>query len=157
MKNRYTLPLGLVAVLLLAASRIEVGRTPEKTFGAVTTVDTGPRTHTGQAKRPSARPDALYRWRGADAQVHVQSQPPPQGVRAEVFRLTRKDASGEDSVDSAGRGPEATPSNSASGIAADPLSVYSPRGFTELKERLRSTVTRLNERARVLEDLQRAR
>lgn len=154
MKIRYTLPLGLAAALLLAASRIEIGRTPEKTFGAVTTVDTGPRTHTGQAKGSSARPDALYRWRAADGQVHVQSQPPPQGVRAEVFRLTRKDASGEDS---AGRRPEATPSNSASGIAADPLSVYSPRGFTELKERLRSTVTRLNERARVLEDLQRAR
>jgi hypothetical protein len=157
MKIRYTLALGLAAALLLAASRIEIGRTPEKTFGAVTTVDTGPHTYTGQAKGPSARPDTLYRWRGADGQVHVQSRPPPQGVRAEVFRLTREDARGEDSVDSAGRRPEATPSNSASGIAADPLSVYSPRGFTELKERLGSTVTRLNERARVIEDLQRAR
>jgi hypothetical protein len=49
------------------------------------------------------------------------------------------------------------PSNSASGIAADPLSVYSPRGFTELEKRLGSTVTRLDECARVLEDLQRAR
>jgi len=115
MKIWYTLPLGLAAALLLAASRIEIGRTLEKTFGTVTTVDTGPRTHTGKAKRPSARPDALYRWRGADGQVHVQSQPPPQGVRAEVFRLTRKDASGKDSVDSAGRRPETTPSNSAAG------------------------------------------
>jgi len=115
--------------------------------------ETGPRTYTGQAKGPSARPDALYRWRGADGQVHVQSRPPPQGVRAEVFRLTREDASGEHSVDSAGRRPEATPSNSA----ADPLSVYSPRGFTELEKRLGSTVTRLDECARVLEDLQRAR
>ncbi|MDQ3775951.1 MAG: DUF4124 domain-containing protein [Pseudomonadota bacterium] len=94
MKLRYTLPLGLAAALLLAASRIEVGRTPEKTFGAVTTVDPGPRTYTGQAKGPSARPHALYRWRGADGQVQVQSQPPPQGVRAEVFRLTREDARG---------------------------------------------------------------
>jgi uncharacterized protein DUF4124 len=91
MKIRYTLSLGLAAALLLAASRIEIGRTPEKTFGAVTTVDTGPHTYTGQAKGPSARPDTLYRWRGADGQVHVQSRPPPQGVRAEVFRLTRED------------------------------------------------------------------
>jgi hypothetical protein len=93
-------------------------------------------------------------WRGADGQVHVQSRPPPQGVHAEVFRLTREDPRGEDS---AGRRPEATPSKSASVIVADPLSVYSPRGFTELKEPLGSTVTRLNERARVIEDLQRAR
>ena len=64
MKNRYTLPLGLAAVLLLAASRIEVGLPLEKTFGAVTAIDTGPRTYTGQAEGPSARPDALYRWRG---------------------------------------------------------------------------------------------
>jgi hypothetical protein len=107
MKIRYTLSLGLAAAVVLAASRIEIGRTPEKTFGAVTTVDRGPRTHTGQAKGPSARPDALYRWRGADGQVHVQSRPPPQGMHAEAFPLTREDASGEDS---AGRRPEATPS-----------------------------------------------
>ncbi|MGH8567171.1 MAG: DUF4124 domain-containing protein [Gammaproteobacteria bacterium] len=154
MKFRYTLPLGLAAALLPAASRIEVGRSPEQTFGAVTTIEPGPRTYTGQAESPSVRPDTLYRWRGADGQIHVQSQPPPRGIRAEVFRLTREDASGEDS---AGRKPTAAPANSASGIAADPLSVYSPRGFTELKERLGSIVTRLNERARLLEDLQRAR
>ncbi len=158
MNLRYTLPLGLAAVLLLATTRIEVGRTPEQIFGAVTTIAPGPRTDTGQAERPSARPDALYRWRGADGRVHVHSQPPPQGVRAEVFRLTREDAKGKDS---AGRRPATTPSQSAAGItvdplAADPLSVYSPRGFTELTERLGSTVTRLNERARLLEDLQRA-
>jgi hypothetical protein len=74
-------------------------------------------------------------------------------VHAEVFRL-REDARGKDS---AGDRPAATPSNSASGTAADPLSVYSPRGFTELQDRLRSTVTWLDERARLLEDLQRAR
>jgi hypothetical protein len=34
---------------------------------------------------------------GADGQVHVQSQPPPQGVHAEVFRL-REDARGKDSA-----------------------------------------------------------
>ncbi|MGQ0592228.1 MAG: DUF4124 domain-containing protein, partial [Gammaproteobacteria bacterium] len=137
---RYTLPLGLAAALLLAAARIDVGRAPESTSGTVTTIEPGPRTYTGQAERPSARPDALYRWRGADGQVHVQSRPPPQGVRAEVFRLAREGASGEDST---GRRPAATPSQSAAGIADDPLSVYSPRGFTELKERLGSTVTRL--------------
>jgi hypothetical protein len=43
----------------------------------------------------------------------VQSQPPPQGVHAEVFRL-REDARGKDS---AGDRPAATPSNSASGSA----------------------------------------
>ena len=44
---------------------------------AATMVDTGPRTYSGQAKGPRG-PDALYRWRAADAQLHVQSQPPPR-------------------------------------------------------------------------------
>lgn len=156
MKIRNTTLLCLAAALLLAAGRVEIGRDPERVSGAVTTVGAGPRAGGRRVEIPGARPDALYRWRGGDGRVHVQSTPPPYGVRAEVFRFSREGTQGEDTRDSPERIP-AAPTNAASAIVDDPVSVYSPQGIADLTEHLESTVVRLNERARLLKELERTR
>jgi hypothetical protein len=138
MKTWYAIPLGLAVALLLTTRPDGARRDAATTSGAVTAE---PGADTRQAQ--GTPPQALYRWRGADGRVHVESAPPPPGVRVEVIRLTGDPGPGT-----------APPTANAGGSASQPLTVYTPGGYAELKERLGDTLERLGERARIIEDLE---
>ena len=99
--------------------------------------------------RPRPTPPALYRWRNDEGRLHLSSEPPPAGVMPEVIPLAAPPDGGAAPALSA-------PGPSSSGaLAADPIAVYTPDGLRELAQRLATTRRHLEDRDRILEELQR--
>ncbi len=89
----------------------------------------------------------VYRWRDAKGTVHFETEPPPEGIEAEVIEMRRP--AKVVPVESAGAEPE-----SASPLEGEPLSIYTPGGVDELLRRLDGTLDSLGERERAMRELE---
>ena len=96
----------------------------------------------------------VYRWRDAKGTVHFESEPPPEGVEAEVIEMRRP--AKVVPVEGAGAEPEgAGPGDGPGAEEPEPFSVYTPGGMDELLRRLDSTLDSLGERQRAMRELER--
>lgn len=97
----------------------------------------------------------LYRWRADDGVIHIESTPPPDEVEYEVITYAVEPPA---AAGSRGRPKDQTPAPWQPGDSfptGSPLAVYSPEGIMALVNRVDEIARRLDERRRLLAELQR--
>ncbi len=88
----------------------------------------------------------VYRWRDARGTVHFETEPPPDGVEAEIIEMRRPARAVP--IETAEPEPERT------APLEEPFSVYTPDGTDELLRRLDGTLDSLGERERTMRELE---
>lgn len=152
------LPLVVLLILLtLAVPALEglntiAGRraaeAPEPLEGAARGEDA---SATSEASTKVERDGVIYRWRDADGTLHIETNPPPAGVRHDTIEYRR-------TVDApAGSVPAAVPAQpepqAPRGGATMPFGVYSREGMRELMEKVDETAREIEARDELMESL----
>lgn len=110
-----------------------------------------PEPRTGRAKTGSG---TLYRWRDADGVVHIESTPPLDGTEFESITFEFEQAPRAPSPTTTSGGTRASGKSSESSTESSPLNVYAPEGMVELMERIDETANLLEERRKVMDQLE---
>ena len=94
----------------------------------------------------------LYRWRGRNGTLHIQTEPPPPGVKAEIISIRRE-------LPAQNGSPKAGSSENQLGRAStdlqSPLSVYAPGGVDKLLDQLDQTLEGLRRRKELVDEVSR--
>ncbi len=139
--------LGGLVFVLQAPPPADPARVPETPSAAA--------TPPGPGASPPSPNAAIYRWRDDRGGIHLTSQPPPAGVPVDVIPIGGATSPPPAPARAPEGEPRPPPSPRAADLAGRPLEVYTPQGFQELVERLGDTRRAMEERDRILDQLQR--
>ena len=142
--------LGLAVPVILNRMSPEKGPQPGPAGNWVNGLS-GRSDNAAEEEEQVVRSGTMYRWRDPNGTLHIESEPPPSGVKSEAIEYTsvveRTPAETPEEQTTGGSSTKGEPSK-------DPLSVYTPEGFSELLDRVDETAKRIDERDQLLKDLE---